>query len=136
MPGVLLLGNSHWSEMRQHVASCLPEEACGLIGGKSGQTRLVIPITNDLHSPDRFRMNPNEQLKGFETLASHGLDLIAIFHSHPNGPPYPSEVDLVEFAYPGVFTILWFLKDGIWQAGAFDLEKMAHKKVTLDISGG
>src|SRR5512146_1553484 len=107
-----ILPDSLRQEMIEHVLSCLPEEACGLLGGRREDPQgtpdspftaaAVLPIENELHSLVRFRMAPAEQLKAFYWLEEHGLELAAIFHSHPQGPDHPSATDLAEFAYPGV----------------------------------
>jgi proteasome lid subunit RPN8/RPN11 len=97
--------------MFDHVRACLPEEACGMVGGQADGPVLyaeaVLPVTNELHSPVRFRMAPLEQLQAFQRLEERGLDLVALFHSHPAGPDRPSPTDLAEFAYPGVLTLIW-----------------------------
>ncbi len=97
-----------WQGMLAHVLSCLPEEACGLVGSLPGENTaaVILPIENELHSPVRFRMAPAEQLKAFYWLEERGLDLAAIFHSHPRGPRHPSATDLAEFAYPGVLMLI------------------------------
>ena len=56
---------AQWVFMRDHIVAQLPEEACGLIGGVGDEARLVLPVTNELHSPVRFRMSPQEQLEAF-----------------------------------------------------------------------
>ncbi len=85
-----------WAAMFEHVLACLPEEACGLLGGKGERANLAIPVENQLRSPTRFRMAPVAQLEAMLRLEQLGLDLVAIFHSHPNGPPTPSHTDLDE----------------------------------------
>ena len=66
----------------------------------------VWPIENELHSPVRFRMAPEAQVKAYFDFDERGQELVAIFHSHPNGPDRPSETDIAEFAYPGVLTLI------------------------------
>lgn len=111
-PGAeFILSSAAFHEIRAHCLGCLPEEACGLLGGsfQTGagvQAQVVLPVANTLHSPVRFRMDPEEQLKAFYWLDEHALDLVGIFHSHPSGPEHPSATDLTEFAYPGVFTLI------------------------------
>lgn len=110
-----------WHEMLAHTRACLPEEACGLVGGQpldpahpqnpspsqpGFRPMVFLPVENELHSPVRFRMAPAAQLKAFYWLEEHGLELSAIYHSHPQGPRHPSQTDLAEFAYPGVLMLL------------------------------
>jgi proteasome lid subunit RPN8/RPN11 len=134
-PAGLVLRSEHWQRMVDHVRSCLPNEACGLVGGLAGRSQAVLPVTNQLHSPTRFRMAPEEQLKAFNQLETQGLELLAIFHSHPHGPERPSATDQAEFAYPGVLTII--LSPGAgpagWQARAFRLDDQRIEEVRLEI---
>ena len=111
-PSRITLSTSLLQAILAHLTACLPEEGCGLLGGEldgQGQAdiRAVIPVENSLHSPVRFRMDPAAQLQAFNRLDEQGLELLAIFHSHPNGPDSPSITDLTEFAYPGVLTLIF-----------------------------
>lgn len=128
--------------MLDHLRACLPEEACGLLGGQLGdpstgrpaRCQAVVPVPNALHSPVRFRMAPEEQLKAFYWLEQQQLDLLAIFHSHPTGPSHPSRTDLAEFAYPGVLYLIW--SPGIhgpdWQLHAFRLSAGAYTLIEIE----
>ncbi len=114
----LILPDSLREEMLAHIIRCLPEEACGLLGGRREEPAAlftdaapytavaVLPVVNELHSPVRFRMDPADQLKAFYWLEEHDQELAAIFHSHPQGPEHPSATDLAEFAYPGVLMLI------------------------------
>jgi proteasome lid subunit RPN8/RPN11 len=108
----LILPGPLRQQMLEHALTRLPEEACGLLGGRREDLNspftaaAVLPIENELHSPVRFRMAPAEQLKAFYWLEENGLELTAIFHSHPQGPDHPSATDLAEFAYPGVLMLI------------------------------
>jgi len=125
-PTRLFLTPALWQAMLEHSLACLPEEACGLLGGllaedgRSARVARALLIENALHSPVRFRMAPEEQLKAFLALETDGLELVAFFHSHPKGPSHPSPTDLGEFAYPGVLSlILSPSANGGWQLRAF-----------------
>jgi len=123
----LIIPEIYWQEMASHVQSCLPEEACGLAGGQFrdqlARVEVTIPVVNQLHSPVRFRMDPAGQLKAFLVLEERGLDLVAIFHSHPTGPELPSPTDLADFYYPGVLNLIFspLKESSAWQLRAFHL---------------
>lgn len=127
-------------QMTGHAGACLPEEACGLVGGLDGEARAVLAITNQLHSLVRFRMDPAEQLRAFQSLESAGLELIAIFHSHPNGPPTPSPTDVAEFAYPGVLALILTPGSTGWEVRAFEMLPGGFRETPVrlmeDPSGG
>jgi proteasome lid subunit RPN8/RPN11 len=52
-----------------------------------------------------------------------GLDLLGIYHSHPSGPPIPSEVDRHEAAYPGAVHLICSQGDGGWTCQAFSIDE-------------
>ena len=124
-------------ELTAHLDRNLPEEACGLVAGSGQQVQKVLPVENELHSPVRFQMAPLEQLKAFEQIEADGLNLLAIFHSHPNGPDHPSQTDVSEFYYPGVAVLIASpvqrglftgaqsscLAQGSWQIKGYWIEK-------------
>lgn len=115
----LTIGKSHYLKMQSDVSLRAPEEACGLVAGRDGHVDQVYIISNALHSPTAFRMDPQEQIEAFLVMEKYTQELLAIYHSHPTGPEEPSETDRVDFAYPGVITIIWFLKDDAWDCRAF-----------------
>ncbi len=130
-----ILHARHWQEMISHLERCLPEEACGLVAGQDGSSEIVYLIPNQLHSPTRFCMDPREQLNAFLDLEKRGYNLLAIFHSHPEGPDAPSETDLEEFAYPGVLEIICFRKGSDWRARAFLIEGGQASEIALSLQG-
>ena len=122
-----------WKEITTQLNGCLPEEGCGLIGGMGKVARMVFPVTNQLHSPVRFRMDAAEQLAGFLQVEAKGLDLIAIYHSHPTGPEFPSSTDLNEFAYPECAAIIVSMAENGWKARAFSMSPNEFKEIELVI---
>jgi len=129
----LKLKTAQFETIRDHILKCLPEEACGLLAGRGDCVEVVLPITNQLHSPVRFRMQPEELLAALQHLESNELELLAIFHSHPHGPEAPSETDLREYAYPESLMLIWFPKGSNWRCRAFrvDVEKRTYQEVPV-----
>ncbi len=115
------LRREDWNQMQEHVQQALPEEACGLVGGEKNISKVVYTVLNGLKSPVRFQMDAHEQVQALLRIEEKGLDLLAIYHSHPTGPAHPSQTDLNEFAYPGVLYLIWHLQDGEWNCHAFSL---------------
>lgn len=118
-------------QMVQHVESCLPEEGCGIIGGRTNWCQIVLPITNRLHSHSKFLMDPQEQLEAFLQLESLEFELLAFYHSHPKGPETPSQSDIEEFYYPGVITIIWSPIEMGWQARGYEIIGKGYQEVEL-----
>ena len=94
-------------QIGSHALACLPMESCGLIAGIEERATAFLPVANELESPTAFRMNPQEQLNAFLWMESQNLDLLAVFHSHPNGPQSPSSTDISEFFYPEAASLIW-----------------------------
>ncbi len=117
--------------MQQHVLRCLPEEACGLLGGLEQLITVAIPITNRLHSPTRFVMEPLEMLNAFRWLDEHGLNLLGIYHSHPAGPEHPSPTDLKELSFWKAAILIWSPAASSWQARAFYLQSNGYEVVPI-----
>lgn len=139
---VLTLDQLH--QIDQHLSACLPEEACGMIGGTGQQAGLVLPVENELHSPVRFQMAAQAQFKAMMQIESAGMDLLAIFHSHPTGPIHPSPTDVAEFYYPGTLVLIasplndadlsisaGILTAGNWQIRGFKIDQQATLAVEL-----
>ncbi len=84
----------------------VPLEACGLLAGRNGSVKKVLPVRNQAQSPVRFVMDPYEQLQAFEWIDSQELELVGIFHSHPAGPETVSATDIREAAYE-VVHLVW-----------------------------
>jgi proteasome lid subunit RPN8/RPN11 len=94
-------------EILAHCRSVYPEEACGIIAALPSEgPSEVIPITNALHSPVRYQMDTREQFDAMKRLRREGMELWAIFHSHPMSEPYPSPTDLRLAFYPECYYLI------------------------------
>lgn len=127
----LKLRPKNWKTMVKHVSSTAPEEACGLVAGLGKQAELVIPVTNQLASTERFFMDPVELLRGLEKIEQSGLELLAVYHSHPRGPDYPSSVDLVEYSLPETITIIWYPDDAGWKCKGFCIDNSQYYPIEM-----
>lgn len=121
-----------WDDMFQHVSSETPLEACGLLAGTNKRVEKIYRVRNALQSKVRFRMDAREQLAAFENAEAAGLEILAIYHSHPQGPSAPSLTDLAEAAYP-VISIIWSGANGKWQGQGFWLEGNNARPASLEI---
>lgn len=136
------MSQAHLEEMRAHIESCSPNEACGLLAGTGHTVKRVLPVANQERSPSRFKMEAREQLRGFRSIEDSGLELVGIFHSHPaevgshtNSMPGPSATDIREAAYQ-VVQVIWFRQQGLWRARGFWIEDGHVSAVPLQIVAG
>jgi proteasome lid subunit RPN8/RPN11 len=117
--------------MAEHVQALAPEEACGLVAGTAGVAASVYPVTNLLHSARRYRMAPAEQLAAMLEIEARGWQLLAIYHSHPQGPAQPSQTDLAEAAYPAALQLIWSRQAAGWDCRAFSIQSGALVEVPV-----
>ena len=89
-----------YDAMIQHLQDEYPLEACGLLAGKGGIASRQYPIENILRSPVAYEMEPTQQIQAIMELEDDGLELLAIYHSHPQGPSVPSETDVALAYWP------------------------------------
>ena len=128
----LVLTRLQWEEMRRQVTADAPLESCGLLAGNGDAAQRVISVPNALKSATRYRFDPYAQLAAFEQIDQSGQEILAIYHSHPKGPPHPSPTDIAEAYYPVVY-IIWSPDDNAWQARGFWIENGNFIGVQLEI---
>jgi proteasome lid subunit RPN8/RPN11 len=82
-------------EIAAHALECYPQEACGIIAGARRNAGAELYRGRNLSTTPyvAFELDP-------ETLALQldfediGLEMTAIYHSHPAGPETPSQIDV------------------------------------------
>lgn len=128
----ITLTQSQMFSMQRHINFIAPLEACGMLGGKNEVVELVLPIKNAAESKTRFLMDPKAQLRAMQHIESEGLEILAIFHSHPKGPSVPSETDIAESKY-SVANIIWAKTGRRWTARAFVIENGITEEIPLTV---
>jgi proteasome lid subunit RPN8/RPN11 len=137
IPITLFIDHQTWEQMRLDVARRAPEEACGLLAGQrqGGQLRAsrLFVTTNLLHSTIRYRIDPYDQLAAFNQMEAEEMELVGIYHSHPNGPDEPSPTDRAEAYYPEAAYLIWSKSNEAWACRAFAIHQMNVTTVRLEI---
>lgn len=118
-------------EIRTHLQSCLPEEGCGLLGGTQGRVTRVLPVPNVTHRSDRFRMDPERQVEAMLSLEADGLQLVAIYHSHPQGPDALSSIDLAEAAYPEAVYLVFSSSETGWPVRGYQISGGSAREIQV-----
>ena len=103
---ILELSGKILEDIHVHGESSYPEEGAGLLLGKvNGDYKRVISIIKysnareDNARHNRYLLTPQDYLHGEQEASNLGLDVLGIFHSHPDHPNRPSEFDR-EWAMP------------------------------------
>lgn len=132
MVSLLRIPKNIWNRVLGEISIHIPEEACGLLAGKGELISHFFPIENILHSPTRYQMEPHQQLVAFRLIDTLGLELLAIYHSHPTGPEVPSATDIDEAYYPeAVYIIISRQEDNYLQRG-FIIQNKQVSEISLD----
>ena len=104
---MIVLSDAHRAAIARHAEADPAEECCGLMLGRFSEdgTKIVrdlLPIDNARESDarhNRFLIGPGEMMRGERHARGLGLDIVGIYHSHPNAPAVPSQFDL-DHAWP------------------------------------
>jgi [CysO sulfur-carrier protein]-S-L-cysteine hydrolase len=94
---VLTIESVAFQAMIRHAERETPREAVGMLAGDpSGIASRTLPLTN-IAGPRAFLADPYSQYLAERRITAEGLNLIAIYHSHPDGGAHLSAADR-EFA--------------------------------------
>ena len=89
-----------WRDMVAHAKSTFPNECCGamlgVMDGDAKTVRRAVPLQNAFNGgqAERYELRPEDLLNADREARSAGMDLIGIFHSHPDCDAYFSQTDL------------------------------------------
>lgn len=128
--------------MLLHCRAGLPNEACGMLGGRAGTVEKVYPMKNAKPGPDYYEMDAEEQFRVMKDIRDSGLELTGLFHSHPTGQAYPSKVDVEQAYWPGtqlpnypdaVYVIISFMDRSHPVPRGFSIEEGKVNEITLKI---
>ena len=92
-------------DIRAQGMEAYPEECCGALVGVADGGRKVVRMTRrfvnrSAASRDRrYYVGPEAYREAEAWARTHGLDVVGIYHSHPDHPARPSEYDR-EHAWP------------------------------------
>jgi proteasome lid subunit RPN8/RPN11 len=101
----LALDARQLAAIRRHGEADYPHEACGLIGGHAGEDRKIavqlVPLSNARLDSRRSRylIAPEAFRRAEALLARDDLEVLGVYHSHPDHPAVPSAFDR-EHAWP------------------------------------
>ncbi|MGA9533620.1 MAG: M67 family metallopeptidase [Anaerolineales bacterium] len=119
----------------EHASECSPAEACGFLAGRDGQVEQAIRILNQAAESGRFSMDPADQVRAHYRILDEGLDLMAVYHSHPAGPVRPSATDERELGGMGLVQVIVHGTQGGWELRAFCWSRGSFQSLPVGIDG-
>lgn len=119
----LVIARELVAELVMYCRACLPHEACGILAGTGDRATKVYLMTNAEPSPVSYLMEPGEQFRVMKEMRQEGLNMVAIFHSHPQSPAYPSAKDLRLAFYDDVYyVIVGLLREDLPEVRVFSMK--------------
>jgi proteasome lid subunit RPN8/RPN11 len=129
-----------WDIMVSHAEATFPNECCGVMVGRTDeagkkQVTGAVPMENAYKGAqeDRYELRPEDLLAADKGARAEGLDLIGIFHSHPDCDAYFSKTDLENSCPWYSFVVLSIKKGKFDHAASFlpNADQTAFEKEDL-----
>jgi proteasome lid subunit RPN8/RPN11 len=101
----LVVAHQDVAAIRKHGEADYPHEACGLMGGRMEGERTIVrelvalPNTRSDSARNRYLIDPDAFRRAQASLDGEGLEIVGVYHSHPDHPAEPSAFDR-EHAWP------------------------------------
>ena len=114
---MIKINSGAWETMVAHAQATFPDECCGVMvgkidaDGKSVTTAIALENAYKGKQEDRYEIRPEDLLAADKNARAQGLDLIGIFHSHPDCDAYFSKTDL-ENSCPWYSFVVLSIKGG------------------------
>jgi proteasome lid subunit RPN8/RPN11 len=110
-------------------------ESCGLLAGRDGAITQVFAATNAASNPaTNYEIAPQELFRLMREIRAARLELLGIYHSHPNGKNEPSARDIELAYYPGTaYFILSPLADAPHPVRAFSIRDGRATELQIQI---
>jgi len=114
----LIISSGLLKQIHARGEAAYPEEGAGLLlGSMQGEHKYVISILELDNAREqsarhnRYLLTARDYLYGEQEAARLGLDVLGVYHSHPDHPNRPSEFDR-EWAMPWFSYIIISVQDG------------------------
>lgn len=110
---MIKIKNDVYNMIVQHAEKDSPIEACGYLAGKDNVVSKHYELTNIDNSSEHYSLDPKEQFQIIRNARSDGLEILAVYHSHPKTPARMSQED-IKLAYdPHISYVIISLADGV-----------------------
>jgi proteasome lid subunit RPN8/RPN11 len=102
----LKIGAGDVDNIHRHARETYPEECSGvMVGMSSGEMKIVVDVwpAENIHEEERsrrFLIDPRIYMEFEKRASERDMDILGVYHSHPDHPAEPSEYDR-EHAWPG-----------------------------------
>ena len=129
-----IIAKSVLREMVEAAYEVAPFEACGLLAGTASRATKCYVLTNADASAEHFSMLPEEQFTAVKDMRRNGLQMTAIWHSHPASPARMSEEDM-RLAYTSdvLYVIVSLAEPGVPHTCAFEVRDGVERETPVAV---
>lgn len=131
----LIIPRRIFDEMLAHCRQGYPNEACGILAGKDNGISKLYTLANVEDSPVSYMMDSSEQFRVMKDIRLNALSMVAIFHSHPSSPAYPSAKDVSLAFYEDCVYIIASLMETTPVVKGFSVREGEMKEISLVVNG-
>jgi proteasome lid subunit RPN8/RPN11 len=142
----LRLPRNYVDAMMAQALAEQPHECCGLLAGlliapkegdapaeAVGQVVERYPLVNAAASPVEFLSEPRSLFAAHKDMRQRGLEILAVYHSHPTSEAVPSRTDLARNYSPDVVNLIlslttrpptvraWWLTDADYREAVWEI---------------
>ena len=89
----IILKQSDKKLLSQYSENQKPNEACAILFGKNNKVLDIFLTENIDESPANFTISNEQLIEGYKIAEDKKMEVIGIFHSHPNSDAFPSSID-------------------------------------------
>lgn len=130
----LFLTNEQKRILSTEAINKKPNESCALLFGKKENDEIkiseIFPAKNIEESPMNFTISNEQLIQGYKMAEEKGLEVIGIFHSHPDSEPYPSATDKKFMEINPVIWLIFSVSKNEFKAYMFESEIVPISVVT------
>jgi len=135
MSSQLIIGRHHLQQIIDHALKGYPYEVCGLAGGRDGQVQTVVEVPNASLTPQySYEMEQQGMVDVIIGFQRAGQEVVAIYHSHPDGEPIPSQHDIAQATWPdAVYLIVGLIDSQVPQVRAWMMARADDEPLEVEI---
>ncbi len=124
----LVLLQNHIELLTSHAKKNIPNESCAILFGKIENENFAVKdvflAKNIEDSPVNFTISNDELIMAYSEAEKRNLEVIGIFHSHPDSIAYPSLTDKKYMEINPVPWVIFSNKNKEFKAYIFESEIM------------
>lgn len=106
----IILKQSDKKILAQYSENQKPNEACAILFGKGDEVLDIFLTDNIEESPINFTISNEQLIEAYKIAEDQNVEIVGIFHSHPNSDAFPSNTDK-KFMQSN--PVVWIIYSGI-----------------------